>query len=1421
MDLNSPALNSSIPEQNTRVLFGLSGDAADTNALADISTIVITQSKDGAAAETVPGITVTLAGDEKSATWSVSGLPRIPGSMADSVPLTTASDGEYEYVITATDVSGKTRQRTASVRFDRTEPVMAISTAIPATWFPLAAFPISGTNSDGGSGIGAVEYSLDGTNFSALSFTTTNWSGTIPVSSGVNTIRLRISDRAGNQTVLPDQTLNVDLEAPSVVVTDPSEILRVRSGMDIPITFDAWDENPGSGLQSVSVTRVGSQTLATPPSVAYTGDMSITGGTITLPWATLDALAPALVDGTQYVVTVRATDRGERTGSSTFSFVYDATPPSVAIAAPALSDPATLLSQTINQTVTVSGTASDTQMLRAINSVSLDIVDGSGTVLMNLDTFSGAAANTWSYNLDTTNATVLSHGTAVGLGTRIILRATAWDAAGNTNFVDRPVTINQESDRPVITLSNLITDPTDPDYPSILQMIKTVYGSVLDDDGITSVQANNGDGWTVVPLTGSGFTYTTTGTDGSKSLSFRIVDSAGRTFETGTATQPQFVNGTGFVDGPVPYSVDTVYPEIFATIRVDTQTPYDFAAGVSDLTTNKPFGGSTAVFALEVRASDANGIDTVSVTVPGAPGSPYVATASGLEAGFTIFRTGPIDVSTVPDGAVVVTALVTDKSGLEKSSSNTILVDNTVPTVTNDYPRMGVDQVNGLLDISGQALDSGSGLFSVEYNLGYDYASQPWAPVSGTFSWKISFVGAAPPDVGEVSGTIEQAAGIISVDLNPDSDLFTAPSHGLANGTPVWLGAETLPTGHLAPGVVYYVIDSAADTFRLSASSGGAMVDFTDAGLAIYVSAKSSSPAGDNFWQLPVFIRATDNAGNVYTTAEWAYRITVDPSGDKPKAYISYPDTTPSILGGIIRINGYAEDDDAVDSVYMQIDVNGDGLFTALDVAGATDWYSGGEGRPVTGGTSWRQSINESQEFNPVEVSAPEILTGIVYRITELGTTDFTLLGAPAGFVVGTEFTATSDGNAGSGNGRAEPTKRTIHFRVRAKDIYGTFGAWTSAYQIDVDKNVPKFGYTNAFTLTQGTIERLYQPDMWVRGSWVLSGTIEDESGIDRIEISSIVTGSGSSIPVSLTENPRVSFTNGTTGDQGYELSIQIPTAALPAGNTLAVTITAFDNSTPQMSAQQTFSIKYDNIAPTINAYEGVTPVVNTNYLYEAKGSVVETGSGFERVFVYFQRTGTVSGVDRIYNPMLPVPDSRVNTSDLNFVLDSDVPLFAIPTFTKTSTTLQSASLANNDNVRVGSVVYLDGLYCRITDYNSGTGTITWDEDVSQAVTNAAIVYALVLDNTTAEYPVWAPDYSSYTITNDDGDGLIESVTSAGALYEWKTSVDSRNIPDGNITVHYVAFDKAGNKAHGSQATSVRNNPPLLAKVTLATDLSG
>jgi len=84
---------------------------------------------------------------------------------------------------------------------------------------------------------------------------------------------------------------------------------------------------------------------------------------------------------------------------------------------------------------------------------------------------------------------------------------------------------------------------------------------------------------------------------------------------------------------------------------------------------------------------------------------------------------------------------------------------------------------------------------------------------------------------GERVTMVIATTGLAPVTATAADDLLTYTAHGLADGTPVALYFNSSAGyGGLTSGTRYFVRDSAADTFKLAATSGGAAIDITTDG---------------------------------------------------------------------------------------------------------------------------------------------------------------------------------------------------------------------------------------------------------------------------------------------------------------------------------------------------------------------------------------------------------------------------------------------------------------------------------------------------------------------------------------------------------------------------------------------------------------
>ncbi|MBV8880802.1 MAG: hypothetical protein JO332_12600, partial [Planctomycetaceae bacterium] len=243
--------------------------------------------------------------------WTASGVPLVSG------PNTIR--------FTATDGVGNTQNATIVVTYDVTPPVVAILSPAGAISTQTRPLAISGTASDN-VGVQNVTWSnsLTGTTGTAT-FTAglnVNWSASIPMIPGVNTITIRATDPLGNigtssvdvtyshETVVP--TMSVDTPATSPFVS-PTQLIALA----------------GKANDNVGVTQVSWLNRTT--GVFGTASLALPDWTAEVPLANGDNLIDITVsDDVGNTVTTTIT--------VTFVATVELNPPTVTITAPTTSD---------------------------------------------------------------------------------------------------------------------------------------------------------------------------------------------------------------------------------------------------------------------------------------------------------------------------------------------------------------------------------------------------------------------------------------------------------------------------------------------------------------------------------------------------------------------------------------------------------------------------------------------------------------------------------------------------------------------------------------------------------------------------------------------------------------------------------------------------------------------------------------------------------------------------------------------------------------------------------------------------------------------------------------------------------------------------------------------------------------------------
>lgn len=575
--------------------------------------------------------------------------------------------------------------------------------------------------------------------------------------------------------------------------------------------------------------------------------------------------------------------------------------------------------------------------------------------------------------------------------------------------------------------------------------------------------------------------------------------------------------------------------------------------------------------------------------------------------------------------------------------------------------------------------------------------------------------------------------------------------------------------------------------------------DMVDAGIS-----EEETP-GSALYKVYVSFRVTDVVGN-QAVVDGNY-ILVDAEGGKPIADVIYPETGATV-GGSLTIIGTATDDRGVSEVQVQLDVNGDGIFDEDDYNIIKTWTASDGTTPSMPGLCETYSAD--------------------WYITATGTNSWKLL-VPTMKIA--ENTALAE--------------KGMSLRARAWDNDETPNTrgWGKTVNVKIDVESPQVENVALVQYKSGSsgetsVSRTYSSGMYITKpetgkEWYLTGTISSTS------LSSItITSDTESVNKIFYEKTDPSVT-----DSKYTFSVRVPiigdgktSATINVSSESGLTtkypvLFSVDSQAPQMYSTDDSLAADKTTSLRLTTSDGIVgpskPVVNSNVVYTFGDKVKEEGSGLDYIAFYFKRIpdDTVNGTTRVYNPMFNTNgDNRTDidtsktegTSSGDTYINSDgLPVMYMKDATRsTETSLAHTNISNNPNIREGGLIKIGGSYVRISAVN--VDEVTFAPAKAESFTEAEFVYAQIVDHKIKEGPT-GNDFEN--VSNDDGDGMIETLEVTGSQYTWTASIFSDRIPDGPVEIHVVTIDKAGNINRGSIATSIQNKRPRIAKVLLGTDL--
>lgn len=1122
----------------------------------------------------------------------------------------------------------------------------------------------------------------------------------------------------------------------------------------------------------------------------------------------------------------------------------DKVPPTAEIRTPCKASDADV---SVNKTIEISGVASDKNQIKEVlglyykqgefakpvDNTAAETLSTSGWTRINVN---ADGTNNWSFTgIDTT---ALPNG-------KLSITVAVKDMAGNIGYADTiKVTVDQDSDRPVINLSQISKE---------LTTIKTknVYGSIRDDDGTVkkfwywpkykngvevapptiAPEDNDDKDWIPVTVSGNSWSIDSTESDGETNWFFAVEDAEGTIFwtcakdannEDAPLNQPYILykgktvkenNSTGVsfkydTNPPTALHLYLYRPESGNNSQPTLTDAIDHTSAEDWTEESKiAFGGKYRTLFAKVIVNESTGMKKLEGSAGSLPTSSPVSISyknsqtlkyenikeiHENDSETYTYYLGPIEMDNTEEHTLTVT--VEDAVENKGYISRVIIVDNTAPVeITGVKPAKGKAQT-GVVNYRGGVSDNngGSGILYKEDESGNvtEYGLKYYIP---KFSEKDSH----PRTIAASKWLDVTTPGASSWEIE------------FANlGLDIGYNAET------------YTVGSDYSGYETSHDSG--------------------------LYDIPVWFRLEDNVGNVgYNNTN---AITYNPNADRPTIDFTYPvhDKTDTVtglsyvsMGGTITISGMAADDDGISAVYLQFDTNGDGNYDADEFDYPADSYIPGVKKPGT---------NEQEK-----------------GILATGTKSW-------------YYTMSLNGYSGL---NAEEHHKTLNVRAIAiekdddkDDDKQLYSAWTkNPLHISVNNNVPNFSEIklkrfrsditptadnlNTTALTNATVAELdYTNGIYINGSekWYLVGDVVITtgslanltiSGKDITDLSYVVGGAGNTI-IAKTETTdgevkKITFAipielkNGAfTGNWSTELYAEDTTNGSPRNNKYPLVIN-LDNEAPifaDKNADNTLKLyknAYGKSGVELSRQNSEHYVQNSNgTAFTLAGKVTENGSGFSRLVFYYYREKEDHSDKRIYNPMEAYKNgtnTNLNRVDLAAsktngsvsINDEGLPVLYFASVARdTAVTLKSESIKNNKNIRVGGLVKIGGVYRTIEDVKERdiSGEITFTPSCSQTYTEAEFVYGMVVDNNGES------EKSDGSIKGDDGDGMLESFIKAGTDYTWDATINSKNIPDGPVEIHCVVFDAAGNSNHGKTLTSVSNNPPRITSVKLGTDLN-
>lgn len=1316
------------------------------------------------------------------------GITPASGKVSFTVPDSVKDADVLKITYTATDIFGQSASVEHTYTIDNTAPVLAstqysldslkptVNEKNPdSSWYKDESLPFDIKYYDGGCGVERVEYKFTAAGVTADKAVTGSgipkevtadgkkyYQYTAAISGfavGINTLVFTAVDAAGNKSTSTTLLINRDNVAPTLrlvsIDDNPYDGSKKLVNGKTDVKFTVEAADADSGIASVKYGNV-------VRTAGQTGQYSFT--------IAKESLATMEVNAT-------ATDNaGNTTTTKLFNITLDKDAPVVNITSSLDKDTSTKDVVEVNGTIALEGNSSDGSYALTANPVfwytltkptdPVTSTEGEGWTRIIFKDESGIT--------DTSTPTVTESSTptawksrdidtksAFGTltdGTHVYVMAAVTDSAQNTGYSSvLDLVVDQNTDRPQIkiTSSKSLKDMGKEGTTIWQKNTKAIEGRISDDDGISSLEYSF-DNSEWKPVTNlNGDSWEITANEGANKIYFRVKDTEGTIF---TSSKTSGLTAPYITDGTNKFGTAAAADSVLY-VTVDTTPP---AIGKLEFDT-KGTTAETATYTGTWKETSSLSNTIVGGTTKWLKIRAHATDNNGI-------KSVTVGIDGINEGKPVAATKVTDKDGEYYELADIDL--SILPS--------------GFIDAVVTATDNAGTTSSTTLKINVDNT----AP-----ELKVTYPGT--DSASKVTSTVtmkgiasDNNAGIKSIEYKMGPISSTTSDWKFVTNQISWeIPFESITQGD-PKNIRYYITK-----------------DMVDAGIS-----EEETP-GSDLYKVYVSFRVTDNLGNVNEIdgKESGNYILFDKEGGKPIADVIYPETGATV-GGSLTIIGTATDDRGVKEVQVQLDVDNDGDFDEDDYNIIKTWKA-------SDGTSSMPGLCETYSAD--------------WYITATGTNSWKLL-VPTMKIA--ENTALAE--------------KGMSLRARAWDETPQTRGWGKTVNVKIDVKAPQVENVALVQYKSGSsgetsVSRTYSSGMYITKpeagkDWYLTGTISSTSlgsvaiNSDKDSVNTITFEDKSpsvtpdskytfSVPVDIRGDGKTSATISSTGENGYPSTYPI--------------LFSVDSQAPQMystdgslAADKTTSLRLTSGKMKKNVSES-NPVVNSDVVYTFGDEVKEDGSGLDYIAFYFKRIpdDTVNGRTRVYNPMFekdPIlkVDNRTDidttktegTASGDVYINSDgLPVMYMKDATRsTETSFSHSSISGNKNIRVGGLIKLGGSYVRISSVNDDE--VTFAPAKAESFTEAEFVYAQIVDHEITEGPT-GNDYKN--VSNDDGDGMVETLKAEGSKYTWTACIFSDRIPDGPIEIHVVTIDKAGNINRGSIATSIQNKRPRIAKVLLGTDL--